>query len=202
MSNEVFEQYGTDPVALCKDWLAEAVKHEINDPEAINIATADAQGRPSNRMILIKEITERGFKFHTNEDGQKGREIAENPHASMCFYWKSIRKQIRITGTVAQVSDAESDEYFTTRPIERQIGAWASKQSSAFDSRAEMEASVKKYEDEFADANNIPRPPYWKGYRLLPETMEFWMAHKARLHTRFIYTKTDEGNWNATWLCP
>jgi pyridoxine/pyridoxamine 5'-phosphate oxidase len=119
MSNEVFEQYGTDPVALCKDWLAEAVKHEINDPEAINIATADAQGRPSNRMILIKEITERGFKFHTNEDGQKGREIAENPHASMCFYWKSIRKQIRITGTVAQVSDAESDEYFTTRPIQR-----------------------------------------------------------------------------------
>ncbi len=200
--NEVIQKYGTDPLTLCKDWLSEATKTEINDPEAVNLATADANGHPSNRMVLIKEITERGFKFHTNENGQKGREIASNPHASICFYWKSTRKQIRIKGTIKQVSAEESNEYFATRSIERQIGAWASKQSTPFEKWEDMEAAVKKYEDKFAGTDNIPRPPYWKGYHLTPESIEFWIAQKDRLHTRFIYTKAEDGQWNATWLCP
>lgn len=200
--NEIFDQYGDDPIALCKNWLSEAEKTEINDPEAVNLATATKDGRPSNRWVLIKDINEHGFKFHTNAESRKGQEIEANPHGAINFYWKSTRKQIRIEGRIEQVSKEESDEYFTTRPIERQIGAWASKQSTPFERREEMENAVKKYEDEFADIDNIPRPPYWKGYRLIPERIEFWIAHKDRLHTRFLYTKNSADEWTATWLCP
>lgn len=201
MANEVIEKYGNDPIALCRDWLALAETSEINDPEAVNLATADAKGNPSNRMVLLKEIEARGFKFHTNEDSQKGRQIAENPCAAMCMYWKSIRRQIRIEGRIEQAPPDEADAYFATRPVERQIGAWASKQSTRFDKWADLEAAVKKYEQEFAGADNIPRPPYWKGYRLVPDSIEFWIAHKDRLHTRFKYIKQNEG-WDAFWLCP
>ena len=206
MTNEIFKQYGNDPIALVKTWLQEAEKSEPNDPEAINLATCDAQGRPSNRMVLIKEISEKGFKFHTNAESQKGHDITANPKAAMCFYWKSTRKQIRITGHIEEATTEESDEYFTTRPIERQIGAWASKQSTPFEKWEDLENAVQKYEEEFAGSDSIPRPPYWKGYRLVPETIEFWIAHKDRLHTRFVYTKTpdtkESGEWTATWLCP
>lgn len=200
--NEIFEKFGNDPIALAKDWLAEAEKSELNDPEAVNLATCDAQGNPSNRMVLIKGIDENGFKFHTNAESRKGQDIADNPKAAMCFYWKSTRKQIRIEGHIEQAPQSEADEYFETRPIERQIGAWASKQSTPFDKWEDLEAAVQKYEQEFADENNIPRPPYWKGYRLVPEKMEFWIADRNRLHTRFAYTKNESGEWTATWLCP
>jgi pyridoxamine 5'-phosphate oxidase len=201
MTDEITKEYGNDPVALCQRWLAEAELSEPNDPEAVNLATASKDGRPSNRMVLLKEIDERGFKFHTNEQSHKGKDIAENPFGAMCLYWKSIRKQIRIEGRIEQASAEEADQYFQTRPIERQIGAWASKQSTAFEKRADLEAAIKKYEDEFAGADNIPRPSYWKGYRLIPESIEFWIAHKDRLHTRFVYKKSNEG-WAAHWLCP
>lgn len=201
MSEEIFETYGKDPVTLCRQWYEEAEKSELNDPEAVCLATCDAQGNPSNRMVLLKEMNESGFKFHTNEESRKGRDIAENPKGAMCLYWKSTRKQIRISGEVIQVDPSETDDYFATRSIERRIGAWASMQSKPFDHLEEMEKNVKKFEKEFADQDNIPRPPYWKGYRLIPETMEFWIAHKDRLHTRFVYTKTTDG-WTATWLCP
>ncbi|MBX2834007.1 MAG: pyridoxamine 5'-phosphate oxidase [Micavibrio sp.] len=199
--NEILEQYGRDPIVLCKNWLEEAVSKEINDPEAVNIATATKDGKPSNRMVLIKEIDDKGFKFHTNADGRKGRELAENPFASLCFYWKSTRKQIRVEGHIEHIPEEESDEYFLTRPIERQIGAWASKQSKPFEKWEDLEAAVKKYEGEFAGIDNIPRPPYWKGYRLIPSSIEFWIAQKDRLHTRFLYTKNGD-TWDATWLCP
>jgi len=206
MSNEIFKEYGNNPFNLCKDWLADAEKSEPNDPEAVCLATCDSDGNPSNRMVLIKSIDKNGFKFHTNSDSRKGRDIADNPKAAMCLYWKSTRRQIRIEGTIEQATDTEADEYFATRPIERQIGAWASKQSSSFDKWEDMEAAVKKYEDEFAGVDNIPRPEYWNGYRLVPRSIEFWIAHKDRLHTRFVYTKTDtdqENNeWTAHWLCP
>lgn len=202
MSNEIFEQFGTDPIKLCQDWYAEAEPLELNDPEAITLATATKDGKPSLRWVLIKQMDERGFKFHTNAESRKGQEILENPHGAMNFYWKSTRKQIRIEGRIEEVSVEESDEYFTTRPIERQIGAWASKQSQPFDKKEDLEAAVQKYTDEFADVDNIPRPPYWKGFRLIPRSIEFWMSHKDRLHTRFIYTKQDDGTWSATWLCP
>lgn len=190
-------------MALCKAWLAEAEKTELNDPEAVCLATCDQNGRPSARMVLLKDISQRGFKFHTNADSRKGRDIAQNPYAALCLYWKSTRKQIRIEGRIEQAGADEADAYFATRSIERKIGAWASKQSTPFDKRADMEEAVKKYEAEFAGADSIPRPPYWLGYRLIPERIEFWIAHEHRLHTRFVFTRpTPAEAWNATWLCP
>ncbi len=200
--NEVFERYGNDPIKIFREWLSEARESEINDPEAICLASADAHGKPSARMVLLKEITQDGFKFHTNENSRKGQEFAQNSHVSFCLYWKSTRKQIRVEGTIEQVSDEESSAYFLTRPIERQIGAWASNQSQPFDKRADMDARIQKYTEEFSGADNIPRPPYWKGYRIRPSSVEFWIGHEARLHTRFVYTKNKDGKWDATWLCP
>ncbi|MGH1399180.1 MAG: pyridoxamine 5'-phosphate oxidase, partial [Alphaproteobacteria bacterium] len=164
-------------------------------------ATCDAQGNPSNRMVLIKSITEKGLKFHTNEQSQKGQDIAQNPKGSMCFYWKSTRKQIRLTGAIEMVCADEADEYFATRSVERQTGAWASKQSQPFERREELERAIEKYEQKFAGVDNIPRPPYWQGYRLTPTRIEFWIAQKDRLHTRFVY-KQDGEKWRANWLCP
>ncbi len=201
MSSEIFKIYGNDPVALCRAWYQDAEKEELNDPEAICLATCDAQGNPSNRMVLLKQIDENGIKFHTNSESHKGRDIAANPKGAICWYWKSTRKQIRIEGDIIQVPEGEADEYFAARSIERQIGAWASRQSTPFERRADLEAALKKYEDEFAGTDNIPRPPYWKGYRLIPRSIEFWIAHKDRLHTRFVYIKKDQ-TWTAHWLCP
>ena len=200
--NEIFERHGNDPIQLFNEWLNEARATEINDPEAICLASADAEGKPSARMVLLKQVTENGFNFHTNADSRKGQDFAQNAQVSFCMYWKSTRKQIRVEGIIEEVSDAESNGYFTTRPIERQIGAWASSQSQPFDTRAEMDARIEKYTAEFADADNIPRPPYWKGYRIRPSSIEFWIGHEARLHTRFVYTKNAAGAWDATWLCP
>lgn len=202
MSVEIFDTYGADPIELCRNWLTEAEQTEPNDPEAVNIATADKNGRPHNRMVLIKSIDKKGFKFHTNAESGKGQDLSENPFASLCFYWKSTRKQIRVEGPVVQIAEEEADEYFSSRSTERQIGAWASQQSRPYASRTDMEAAIEKYTAQFADADNIPRPPYWKGYRVVPEKIEFWIAHKDRLHTRFVYTKNDDGTWSATWLCP
>ena len=205
MSQEIFDQFGKAPLLLCRQWLDEATATELNDPEAVCLATSDAQGTPSNRMVLLKEISERGFKFHTNADSRKGQDMADNPKAAMCLYWKSTRKQIRIEGHIEQASPEEADQYFATRSIERQTGAWASKQSRAFEKWEDLQNTLKKYEEEFADTDNIPRPPYWKGYRLVPHSIEFWIAHKDRLHTRFIYIKAgppQNGDWTATWLCP
>ena len=201
MSQEIFDQFGKNPISLCKQWLEDAIQSEPNDPEAVNLATCNKDGSPSNRMVLVKEISDKGFKFHTNAESQKGTQIAENPKGSMCFYWKSTRKQIRIEGRIEEASAEEADDYFATRSIERQTGAWASKQSSAFEKWEDLENAVKKYEEEFAGVDNIPRPPYWKGYRLVPDSIEFWIAHKDRLHTRFVYKKDGE-DWTATWLCP
>lgn len=202
MSNEVFETYGDDPIALCQNWLDEAIAQEINDPEAITLATSTPDGKPSLRWVLIKEISERGFKFHTNAESRKGQEIEKNPHAAMCFYWKSTRKQIRIEGEIESTSEEESNAYFETRPIERQIGAWASKQSQPYESRSDIQSAIEKYSDEFSSADNIPRPPYWKGYRLVPQRIEFWISHKDRLHTRFVYIRNEKGGWDTTWLYP
>jgi pyridoxamine 5'-phosphate oxidase len=194
-------KYGNDPLALFKEWLAEAAKSEPNDPEAFCLATADADGFPSARMLLLKEADDKGFKFHTSEQSHKGQDIAANPRAEMCFYWKSIRKQVRVRGTIETVSDQEADEYFTTRPRARQIGAWASQQSQELEDEQTLQRAVEKYEREFS-GKDVPRPPYWKGYRLKPEGIEFWIGHEHRLHTRFAYTKLATGSWAATWLNP
>jgi pyridoxamine 5'-phosphate oxidase len=201
MNNTVFDKYGNDPLALFAQWLAEARQSEPNDPEAFCLATADVDGNPSARMLLLKEADARGFKFHTNAESRKGTELAKNPHAEMCFYWKSTRKQVRVHGTVETVSEAEADAYFSTRSRARQIGAWASQQSQELEDELTLQRAVEKYEAEFAD-KPVPRPPHWQGYRLKPESIEFWIGQEHRLHTRFIYTKEAGTDWAATWLNP
>lgn len=202
MSDEIFDKFGNDPIALCQSWYDEAETLEPNDPEAITLATATPDGKPSLRWVLIKEISARGFKFHTNAESRKGQEISKNPHAAMCFYWKSTRKQIRIEGVIEEVSQEEADEYFSARRTERQIGAWASKQSTPFEKREELEATVEKYTAKFSGVDDIPRPDYWRGFRLVPSSVEFWISNRDRLHERFVYTKQENGTWAATWLCP
>jgi pyridoxamine 5'-phosphate oxidase len=201
MSNTPVEKYGNNPVALFKAWLAEATASEPNDPEAFCLATADAEGRPSARMVLLKDVGENGFKFHTHETSIKGAAMKENPQAEMCFYWKSARKQIRIGGMIEQASDSESNEYFATRPRARQIGAWASKQSQILESPEALESEVKKFKEQF-EGKDVTRPAGWKGYRLKPERIEFWIGHEHRLHTRFVYTQDKSGAWIAAWLNP
>ena len=202
MSTEIIDKFGPDPVELCKNWYKDAQNQELNDPDAVCIATADADGFPSNRMILIKEISEDGLKFHTNSNSEKGQDLDENPRAAICWYWKSLRKQIRVVGSVVKVSVEEANEYFASRRKERQIGAWASDQSSTFEKWQDLEASIQKYEEQFADTDNVPRPPHWNGYRLIPDSFEFWIAHKDRLHTRFRYKKDANGVWTPHWLYP
>lgn len=202
MSDEIFEKFGPDPIQLCKDWYAQAEPLEPNDPSAVTIATATKDGIPSLRWVLIKDISDSGFKFHTNVNSQKGQELLENPHIALNFYWKSTRKQIRVEGIAEQVSDAESDAYFKTRPIGRQIGAWASDQSQAFENEEDLQKSIAHYTDKFKDVDDIPRPDYWRGFRIVPQSLEFWMGNRDRLHTRFKYTKTENGLWSATWLWP
>lgn len=201
MADDIYAQYGSDPLALFQSWYDEAAAQEPNDPDAICLATADKDGRPSARMVLLKDISPRGFKFHTSTHSHKGHDMLENPYVSFCLYWKSTRKQIRVTGQVGTVSDAESDEYFATRPRARAIGAWASQQSHRFEHQDDLAKAVAFYEDQFADAPAIPRPDYWQGFLIVPDSIEFWIGHEDRLHTRFIYTKTADG-WDASWLYP
>ncbi len=201
MTNEILKKYGSDPIKLFQSWLTEATQSEPNDPEAICLATVDAQGRPGARMVLLKEISEHGFKFHTNASSNKGQAIAVNQQVSFCLYWKSTRKQIRVEGTCTPVSTEESDEYFKTRPRERAIGAWASHQSHPYEHREVLNSAIERYTKQFEGVNEIPRPPEWQGYRIAPTSIEFWIGHEARLHTRFIYKK-EGGNWQASWLYP
>lgn len=194
------EKFLNNPTEFFILWLSEAKKTEINDPEAMALATVDSNGYPSVRIVLLKEASEQGFKFHTNENSEKGLAIAENPNVELCFYWKSIRKQVRVRGRAAPVGDAESDEYFATRPRARQIGAWASQQSRPLDSPADLERAIQEYEEKFKD-QDVPRPLHWKGYRVVPDRMEFWIGHEHRLHTRFVYHREKDG-WAWEWLNP
>ena len=183
-----------NPIEIFKTWLAEAQKSEINDPGAMALATATKDGKPSVRMVLLKSIGERGFKFHTNSDSQKGREMLTNPYVSLCFHWKTLRKQVRVDGVIEEVSTSEADEYFAGRPYNRQIGAWASDQSSPLDSRAALEGRIEKFEDQFKD-QTIPRPPNWKGYIVRPQKIELWFDNPDRLHDRFVYERDGDGPW-------
>jgi pyridoxamine 5'-phosphate oxidase len=196
------KSFGSDPVALFEKWYIEAKQCEINDPDAMCLATADSSGKPSNRMVLLKDYGAAGFKFHTNSDSQKGLQLSQNPFAALCFHWKSTRKQIRIEGSVEMVDTAEADEYFRSRPRARQIGAWASAQSQPLESRDALEKAVQEIENIYKD-KDIPRPPYWNGYRVIPQLMEFWIGHRDRLHDRFVYLRQQDGSWAAPhWLFP
>ena len=190
----------TDPFALFDEWLAEARTSEINDPEAMALATADASGQPSVRMVLLKSHGPDGFVFYTNEQSAKGEDLAANPRAALLFHWKSLRRQVRVEGKVERVPDAQADVYFATRARDSQLGAWASDQSRRLDSRQTFESRFEEVKRRFED-EDVPRPPYWRGYRVLPERIEFWLDRPHRLHERRLFTRSNEG-WTEGLLYP
>lgn len=190
----------TDPFALFDAWLAEAEAAEPNDPNAMALATADAAGRPSVRMVLLKGHDPRGFVFYTNRESRKAGDLAANAHAALLFHWKSLRRQIRIEGAVERVSDAESDAYFASRSRASQLGAAASDQSRPLDSRPTFEARYAEAETRYA-GGPVPRPPHWGGYRVVPDAIEFWQDRAHRLHERRLFTRLGEG-WTEGLLYP
>ena len=189
-----------NPFALFAGWFAEAEASEPNDANAMALATADAQGRPSLRMVLLKGHGESGFTFYTNLDSRKGAELAGNPHAALLFHWKSLRRQVRVEGSVEAVSEAEADAYFATRSRDSRLGAWASDQSRPLDSRATFEARYEAMKQRFGDGD-VPRPPRWSGFRLVPERIEFWTDRAHRLHERRLFTRSGAG-WDEGLLYP
>jgi len=190
----------TDPFALFDEWLAEARTSEINDPEAMALATADASGQPSVRMVLLKGHGPDGFVFYTNEQSAKGEDLAANPRAALLFHWKSLRRQVRIEGKVERVPDAQADVYFATRARDSQLGAWASDQSRRLDSRQTFESRFEEVKRRF-EGDDVPRPPHWRGYRVVPERIEFWLDRPHRLHERRLFTRDGEG-WTEGLLYP
>jgi pyridoxamine 5'-phosphate oxidase len=189
------------PLKLFQSWLADAHESEPNDPTAMTVATADADGAPSARMVLLKDADARGFVFYTNTDSQKGSELDANPRAALVFHWKTLRRQVRVNGAVERVSDAEADAYFASRARGSQIGAWASDQSQLLDGRFELEKRVAKFAAKFG-IGTVPRPPFWTGYRVVPARYEFWQDKPFRLHERIIYTRADDGGWSTGRIFP
>lgn len=192
-----------DPFEIFNGWLEKASRKEISNPTAMTLATAGSDGRPSARMVLLKGFSSDGFVFYTNLDSPKCHQLRENPCAALLFHWKSLDRQVRIEGRVEQVTDAEADAYFATRPRASQIGAWASRQSAAMDGWAELEKRVAIYTAKF-NIGPVPRPEFWSGFRLRPERFEFWKEGKFRLHKRFIFTRSaqDEKKWSVRQVFP
>ena len=190
----------TDPFALFDAWYAEARASEINDSNAMALATADAAGRPAVRMVLLKGHGPDGFVFYTNQQSRKAEDIAANPQAGLLFHWKSLRRQIRVEGPLARVTDAEADAYFASRGRDSQLGAWASDQSRPLDARETFEAGFADMEARFA-GGDVPRPPHWSGYRVTPLRIEFWQDRAHRLHERRLFTRTADG-WDEGLLYP
>src|SRR5215471_1080106 len=191
-----------DPFALFDAWMQAARETEPDDANAMALATADAKGRPNARMVLLKAADKSGFVFYTNEESAKGIELAANPFAALCFHWKSQRRQIRVSGPVSRVRDAEADAYFATRPKDSQIGAWASPQSRPMEGRWAFEKEIARYAAKYA-LSSVPRPPYWIGYRVTPLELEFWRDRPFRLHDRLVYRRDSiEAPWRTEKLFP
>ena len=197
-----------DPFTLFAAWMAEATASEPEDPNAMALATADAAGRPSVRMVLLKGADDRGFVFYTNLESDKGKQLAANPQAALCLHWKSLRRQVRIEGQVVAVSEGEADDYFQSRARDSRIGAWASRQSRPMEGRWELEARVAQYVAKF-NIGHVPRPPFWSGFRVVPDRIEFWRDRPFRLHERLVFSRdvadpaeAAHGAWRTERLFP
>ena len=194
------DQLNTDPFVLFKQWFEEAQETEINDPDAIALASVDKTGMPSVRMVLLKEILPEGFVFYTNYTSRKSGELLATGKAAFVLHWKSLRRQIRVTGLVEQVPADQSDAYFQTRSRGSRVGAWASQQSQPLNSRAELAEAVSRIENTYADG--VPRPPHWGGFLIRPAEIEFWADGEFRLHDRFRFTQDSDGAWVSQRLYP
>jgi len=190
-----------NPLKTFGQWLEEAKATEINDHNAMNLATADKNGRPSNRMVLLNGHDERGFVFYSNAESHKGSDISENPFAALCFHWKTLRRQVRIEGRVEEVTSAESDTYYKSRPRLSRIGAWASQQSRELPAYDDLKAAVSTYEKKYEGTEDIPRPDYWKGFRVVPDKIEFWIDGEFRLHRRHVFERQGDG-WKTYMIYP
>jgi pyridoxamine 5'-phosphate oxidase len=189
-----------DPIAFFQEWFADARDREKSDPTAMSLATADLQGRPAVRMVLLKHVDEHGFVFYTNLESPKAGDLRNNPRAALCFHWAILERQVRIEGRVEPVSDAEADAYFATRPRLSQLGAWASRQTRPIAGRFVLEQAVAAVALRFP-LGAVPRPPYWSGYRVVPEVIEFWHQRPFRHHDRQRFTREGAG-WRHEWLFP
>lgn len=197
---QVSELASENPIDKFAQWMSDAEGSEPSLPNAVSLATATPDGRPSLRMVLLKGVDDDGFVFYTNLESRKGEELGGNPWAAMCFHWKSLTRQVRVEGTVEMLDDDEADAYFASRDRESKIGAWASRQSRPMQRRFELEREVAKYAAKYA-IGNIPRPEFWSGYRLKPDRIEFWSQRAFRLHDRLQFDRADDG-WRLTRLYP
>ena len=190
-----------DPFIVFRQWMSEAEKNEINDPNAVALATVNESHQPDVRMVLLKEFNNNGFIFFTNLNSKKGTDLQKIPKASMCFHWKSLLRQVRISGDITLISDNDADEYFNSRPYLSRIGAWSSNQSKPMETRDAFLNKIEEYKNKFADENNVPRPKHWSGFLLSPKRIEFWMDVEGRLHQRLEYLK-DNNAWRKQILYP
>lgn len=191
-----------DPLRQFQVWMQEALSAQAEEATAMTLSTATAQGRPSARVVLLKEITEKGFVFYTNYESRKGQQLLENPFASLTFFWPVLERQVRVEGRVEQVHSSESDQYFQSRPLGSQLGAWSSPQSQPIASRSVLEEREQVYAQQFEGLQKLPRPPFWGGYAVVPDRLEFWQGRQNRLHDRILYEADRTGKWMLQRLAP
>ena len=190
------------PIDLFKVWFDEAKKSEINDPNAVALATSDVNSVPTVRMVLLKDFNLDGFVFYTNLNSKKSNDLKNNPYASMCFHWKTLLRQIRIVGKISRVNNKDADEYYNSRAYGSRIGAWASNQSVTLKSRDELYTRIEEFKKKYPDESKVPRPPYWSGWNLKPDIIEFWLDGENRVHERLQYKKIDTDVWEKSLLSP
>ncbi len=198
--DSIFEDLD-NPIDLFKNWFKKAEKTEINDPNAVALGTSNKINQPSVRIVLLKGLSNEGFVFYTNFNSKKASDLKTNQQASMCFHWKSLRRQVRVIGNVKQVSDKEADDYYNSRPYKNRISAWASNQSEKLDSRDIFLRKIKEFEKKYPDQKKVPRPPHWSGWRILPKEIEFWLDGEGRIHERLNYVNK-KGKWVKEILYP